>query len=202
MAKKRTKSERILEMARRVGVLRSRDLARQGIASVYLRRLYKRGLLAQSGRGLYALPRRDVSVNRSLAEASVKVPAGVICLLSALRFHDLTTQAPSQIWLAIDWKAWAPKGAGLPLRIVRMSGEAMRVGVEEHKVEGVTVRVFSAAKTVADCFKFRNKIGLDVALEALREYRRGHRGGLDALWRFARVCRVAEVMRPYLEAIA
>jgi predicted transcriptional regulator of viral defense system len=141
-------------------------------------------------------------VNHSLASASVRVPGGVICLLSALRFHGLTTQAPSEIWLAIDWKARAPKAGSPVLRVVRMSGEALRAGVEEHKVEGVAVRVFSAAKTVADCFKFRNKIGLDVALEALREYRRAHRGGVDVLWRFARVCRVAEVMRPYLEAMA
>ena len=199
---RQSKSEQVLEMARRVGVLRARDVARQGIPSVYLRRLHERGLLFRSGRGLYTLSRRDISANHSLAEACRRTPHGVVCLLSALRFHGLTTQAPPEVWLAIDWKARAPKPGTPTLRIARMSGEALRAGVEEHQVDGVTVRVFGAAKTVADCFKFRNKIGLDVALEALRDYRRSHRAGMDALWRFARICRVAEVMRPYLEAIA
>lgn len=199
---RRTKSEQVLERARKVGVLRARDLARTGIPHVYLRRLHERGLLVRSGRGLYTLSTHEVSANHSLAQAAAQVPRGVVCLLSALRFHGLTTQAPAEVWLAIDWKARAPKSDSLALRIVRMSGEALRAGVEEHEVEGITVRVFSAAKTVADCFKFRNKIGLDVALEALRDYRRTHRAGMDALWRFARICRVAEVMRPYLEATA
>jgi predicted transcriptional regulator of viral defense system len=202
MARRRSKSEQVLEKARKVGVLRARDLARTGIPRVYLRRLHERGLLVRSGRGLYTLSDHEVSANHSLAQVGAKVPRGVVCLLSALRFHGLTTQAPAEVWLAIDWKARAPKSEGLALRIVRMSGEALRAGVEEHEVEGVIVRVFGAAKTVADCFKFRNKIGLDVALEALRDYRRTRRAGMDALWRFARICRVAGVMRPYLEATA
>jgi predicted transcriptional regulator of viral defense system len=126
----------------------------------------------------------------------------VVCLLSALQFHGLTTQTPAEVWLAIDRKARAPRVKSPALRLVRMSDEALRRGIEERRIESVTVRVFSAAKTVADCFKFRNKIGLDVALEALRDYRRAHRGGMDELWRFARTCRVTRVMRPYLEALA
>jgi predicted transcriptional regulator of viral defense system len=130
------------------------------------------------------------------------VPRGVICLLSALRFHNLTTQNPFEVWMAIPHKAWRPKGEGVRLRLMHLSGHALTSGVEEHRIEGVPVRVFNPAKTVADCFKFRNKIGLDVALEALRDYRRKHRSGMDELWRFAKVCRVTAVMRPYLEALA
>jgi predicted transcriptional regulator of viral defense system len=127
-------------------------------------------------------------------------PNAVVCLLSALRFHGLGTQLPSEVWLAVHVKAWRPRLTGMPVRIVRMSGPALTEGVEVHEVEGVPVRMTSAAKTVADCFKFRNKIGLDVVLEALREYRRQRRS-LDDLHRLARVCRVDRVMRPYLEAM-
>jgi len=128
------------------------------------------------------------------------VPEGVICLLSALRFHGLTTQNPFEVWIAIDRKAWRPRVAHPPLRLFYLSGPALKEGVEEHEISGVTVRVFSAAKTVADCFKFRNKIGIDVAVEALREYRRTHPKHLDAIWRFAQVDRVTRVIQPYLEA--
>jgi predicted transcriptional regulator of viral defense system len=124
----------------------------------------------------------------------------VICLLSALQFHDLTTQAPFEVWMAIDVRARRPRGTTPPLRIVRFSGRALTEGVEVHEIEGVRVRVYGPAKTVADCFKYRNKIGLDVALEALRDYRRQHPAGMDELWHFAHTCRVSNVMRPYLEA--
>jgi predicted transcriptional regulator of viral defense system len=130
------------------------------------------------------------------------VPRGIICLLSALRFHGLTTQAPFEVWIAIDVKAWHPKVDNLPLRVVRFSGEALAAGIEEHVIEQVHVRIYGAAKTVADCFKYRNKIGLDVALEALRDCWRLRRATMDELWTYAKVCRVANVMRPYLEAIA
>ena len=154
------------------------------------------------GRGLYTLPQTAATEHHSLVEACKRVPQGVICLLSALRFHGLTTQNPFEVWIAIGPKAWRPRGGVAKLRVFHLSGSVLTSGVEEHRIEGATVRVYSPAKTVADCFKFRNKIGLDVALEALREYRRAHRAGMDELWRFARVCRVAEVMRPYLEALA
>ena len=134
-------------------------------------------------------------------EACKRVPRGVVCLLSALQFHKLTTQAPSEVWLALDRKARAPREGGQPLRFVRMSGRALTEGIEDHRIEGVAVKVYKPAKTVADCFKYRNKIGLDVALEALRDYRQKHRAGMDELWRFAKICRVERVMRPYLEAL-
>jgi predicted transcriptional regulator of viral defense system len=126
----------------------------------------------------------------------------VVCLLSALQFHDLTTQAPFQVWLAIDRKAWLPKEPRLPIRIVRFSGPALEKGIEEHIIEGVSVKVYNPAKTVADCFKYRNKIGLDVALEALRDCRRERKCTNYDLWEYAKICRVANVMKPYLEATA
>jgi predicted transcriptional regulator of viral defense system len=129
------------------------------------------------------------------------VPKGIICLLSALRFHGLTTQAPFEVWLAIENKALAPKLEYPPLRIVRFSGAALTEGVEEHIVDGVTIRITGVAKTVADCFKYRNKIGLDVALEALRDAWHEKRMNSDEIWRYAKVCRVANVMRPYLDSL-
>jgi predicted transcriptional regulator of viral defense system len=129
------------------------------------------------------------------------VPKGVVCLLSALRFHELTTQAPFEVWLAIGEKAWRPRVDYPPLRVVRFSAAALASGVEQHQIEGVTIPVFSPAKTVADCFKYRNKIGLDVAIEALRECWGSRRCTMDDLWKYAKVCRVQNVMRPYLESI-
>ena len=152
-------------------------------------------------RGLYTLADADVSEHQSLAEASKRIPHGVICLLSALRFHGLTTQAPFEVWVAVDVKARKPGSNGLPLRIVRFSGAALRSGVEDQLIQGVAVKVYSPAKTVSDCFKYRNKIGLDVALEALRECWREHRCTMDDLWRYAKICRVSNVMRPYLESL-
>lgn len=193
-------SARGLAATRRYGIVRPRDLAKGGVSRTELARLARRGLVRKLGRGLYAAPDAELTEHHSLAEAAKRVPAGVICLLSALRFHGLTTQNPFEVWIAIGHKAWRPKAAEPPLRLVHMSGPAASAGIETHVIEGVSVRVFSAAKTVADCFRFRNKIGLDVALEALRDYKRRHRGGMDALWRFAAVCRVARVMQPYVEA--
>src|SRR2546425_3941340 len=197
-----SKSKKVLDIARKAGMLRARELNKHSIPRVYLQRLEQQGLLVREARGLYAHPDAKVTENHSLAEASKRVSHGVICLLSALRFHGLTTQNPSEVWLALDWKARAPKNGKLPLRIVRMSGKAFTEGLEEHQIETVNVRVYKPAKTVADCFKYRNKIGLDVALEALREYRRRYRGGMDELWSYAHICRVARVMRPYLEALS
>ena len=198
----KTPSEKAVALVRRTGVIRARELTREGVTREHLRRLLQRGQLQRIGVGLYSLPGADISEHRSLVEACSRVPRGVICLLSALRFHNLTTQNPFEVWMAIPHKAWRPKGERVRLRLMHLSGHVLTSGVEEHRIEGVPVRVFNPAKTVADCFKFRNKIGLDVALEALRDYRRKHRSGMDELWRFAKVCRVTAVMRPYLEALA
>lgn len=192
----------VLGLVHERGLIRERDLAERGLARGHLARLARRGLLERRGRGLYALPGGGDSEHWGLAEASALVPHGVVCLLSALRFHDLTTQAPFEVWLAIDPKARRPATHELPLRIVRFSGDALTAGVETHIIDGVPIRVYSPAKTVADCFKYRHKLGLDVALEALREAWGERRVTMDELWRYAEVCRVARVMRPYLESLA
>ena len=196
-----TAAERLIDLVRNQGLIRPRDLARLGIPRVALTRAVRRGQLERIGRGLYGLPGRPVSAHGVLAEVARRVPKGVVCLLSALRFHGLTTQAPFEVWLAIDNKAIAPKLDYPSLRIVRFSGAALTEGVEVHVVDGVMVRVTGVAKTVADCFKYRNKIGLDVALEALREAWREKSMTSEDLWRYAKVCRVANVMRPYLESL-
>jgi predicted transcriptional regulator of viral defense system len=153
------------------------------------------------GRGLYALPGTQSSESLSLAEVAKRAPNAVICLISALEFHHLTTQIAHSVWIAIENKKWEPAFEYPPLEIVRFSGPAFSFGVEEHEVDRITVKIYSPAKTVADCFKFRNKVGLDVALEALRETWRNQKATMDELWEAAKVCRVANVMRPYLEAV-
>jgi predicted transcriptional regulator of viral defense system len=172
-----------------------------GIHPRTLYALRDRSRLIQVGRGLYELAEKELTEHHSLAIACKRVPKGIICLLSALRFHDLTTQAPFEIWMAIDRLTRKPKEQHLPLRIFRFSGLALEAGVEDHKIEGIKVRVYNPAKTVADCFKYRNKIGLDVAMEALREGWRERRFTMDELWRYGKICRVANVMLPYLEAL-
>jgi len=195
-------TEKILSRVREAGVLRPRDLEDAGIPGTYLARLARRGLLARIGRGLYTLPGALAGEHHSLAEAAKRVPRGVVCLLSALRFHDLTTQAPFQVWMAIGEKDRRPKADGQALRIVRYSPQALRAGVDTHVIDGVRVRIFAPAKTVADCFKYRNKIGIDVAIEALKDCLQRRRCSADELARYARVCRVWNVMRPYMEAVA
>ena len=171
-----------------------------GLPRVALTRLQRRGRIKRIAKGLYVAAGAELSEHHSLAETCARIPGGIVCLLSALRFHRLTTQSPHEVWIAIDVKARKPKVGDLPLRIVRFSGDALTHGVEEHRIEGISVRVTSPAKTVADCFKFRNKVGLAVAIEALRDYRRA-RKSLDELYRAARVCRVSSVMQPYLESL-
>ncbi len=182
-------------------MLRPRDITTLGLPRMALQRLYEQGKLQRIGRGVYAMPDADFSENVSLVEACQRVPAGVVCLLSALHFHTLGTQNPHQVWLALPNKARQPQFQYPPLHVVRFSGPALFEGVEEHRTSDGIVRVYGVAKTVADCFRYRNKIGLDVALEALRECRRDRRATLDELWHFAAVGRVSTVMRPYLEAI-
>lgn len=195
-------TDKLLEFVQSRGLLRSRDLAPLGIPRVALTRAVRGGQLERVGRGLYGLTGRPVSASGTLAEVALRVPKSVVCLLSALRFHDLTTHAPFQVWLAIDNKAATPRLGYPPLRLVRYSGAALTEGVEQHLVDGVAVRVTGVAKTVADCFKYRNKIGLDVALEALREAWSGRRMTSDEIWHYAKIDRVANVMRPYLESLA
>ncbi len=194
--------QQILTLASAQGLIRPRDLIAQGLPRVALTRLVRQGLLTRVARGLYARSDRTVSEHGTLAEVARKHPQAIVCLLSALRVHDLTAQSPFEVWLAIPNKARAPKLEYPPLRIMRFSGAALTEGIEDHQVDGVTVRVTNVARTVADCFKFRNKIGLDVAMEALQEAWANKRFSMDELWRYATLCRVANVMRPYMESLS
>jgi predicted transcriptional regulator of viral defense system len=195
-------SEAALQMAREKGLVRPRDLASRDIPRVILTRLVRSGRLERIGRGLYALPHRDVTEHQGLAETAKRFPHGVVCLLSALRFHGLTTQDPFEVWMAIDRKARRARQDHPPLRIVRFPARALVEGVEEHQIEGVKVRITSPARTVVDCFRYRSKVGLDVAIEALRDYRRGAASTVDEIWKAAEIARARSVIRPYLEALA
>ena len=194
--------DKVASILRRKGFATSSELERKGVSRSQLRRLAQRGVVERVARGIYALPGVVISEHHSLAEASRVVPGGVICLLTALRYHGLTTQNPFEVWMAIEAKAWRPRRRAVSVHLVHLSGRAFYEGIEEHKAGGVPIRVYSAAKTVADCFKFRNKIGIDVAVEALKDFTRLYRGGANDLVHFARVCRVSRVMQPYLDAIA
>jgi predicted transcriptional regulator of viral defense system len=189
------------QMLKKTRVLRSQDVEAVGISGAYLAKLYAAGVLDRPSRGLYVLQDDEPSEHRSLVEVCRRVPRGVVCLLSALQFHGLTTQAPFEVWLAIDEKARLPRIDHPRLRIVRFSGPALTYGIQQHSMEGVSLRVYTPAKTVADCFKYRNKVGVDVALEALRDCRRQRKATADELWEAAKICRMANVMRPYLEAV-
>ncbi len=196
----RTKTERLLDLAEEKGILRARELEEEGIPRQYLSRLVQRGELKRIGRGLYQRPGHEPTAHHSLALAAKRIPKATICLLSALRFHELTTQNPFDVWIAIGHKDREPTVEALSLQVVRMSGTARTEGIEEHTIEGVTAPIYTAAKTVADCFKYRSRVGLDVALEALRDFHE-QGGSMDTLWRFADVCRVQSVIRPYMEAV-
>ena len=196
-----THAQRILSLARQKGLLRASDLDAIEAPRVVLTRLIEGGLLERVSRGLYRLPSHPGSEHEGLATVAAKVPQAVFCLLTALQFHELTTQLPRQVWIAMPRGSHVPRLDYPPIKMVQMTGAVYTAGIEEHLRDGVTLRVYSAAKTVADCFKHRNKIGLDVALEALKDARAERMASADDLWRYAKVCRVANVMRPYLEAI-
>jgi predicted transcriptional regulator of viral defense system len=181
-------------------VVRPRDAEAIGIAGSYLNALHNKGVLERPSRGLYTLPNSEPSEFRSIVEACKLSPNATVCLLSALRIHDLTTQSPYEVWLAIGEKDRKPQTVYPPIRVFRFSGASRDFGIEKRKIEGVAISVYSAAKTVADCFKYRNKIGIDVAIEALRDCRRSRKATMDEIWDSAKVCRMTNVMRPYLEA--
>ena len=195
-----TQETQVLQLTRRQGILRAANAREHGISGVVLSRLVEKGELVRLSRGLYMLPDAELTEHHTLAEVACRVPSGVVCLLSALRFHELTTQAPYEVWLAIKAHSHRPKPRDLPLRLVEMSGDAFEHGVEEHQIEGVAVRVTSPAKTTVDCFRFRSTVGLDVAIEALRAYVKERSGTIDALYEAAQACRVRVVMQPYIEA--
>lgn len=197
----KSKADKLRNLAAKRQIITAADAAQFGVPRTYLSRLARWGQLEKIARGLYTSRGFSPSEHASLVEASYQVPKGVLCLLSALRFHNLTTQSPREVWMAIGHKAWAPRVSSPPVRFVRMSAPALHFGVSQHQESGATLRVFSPAKTVADCFKFRHKIGLDVAIEALKESRRLKKASIDELWAAAKVCRVSNVIRPYLESL-
>ena len=197
-----THTQRVLALATQRGLLRASHLQELGIARVVLSRLTASGQLERVGRGVYRLPGVHGSEHESLATIAVKVPQAVFCLLTALQIHELTTQLPRQVWIAMPQGSHAPKMDYPPVKMVQFSGEAYAAGVEVVPVNQVALRVYGVAKTVADCFKHRNKIGLDVAIEALKDALAQRKATADELWRFAKICRVANVMRPYLEVLA
>jgi predicted transcriptional regulator of viral defense system len=195
-------TEQIFALLKKEGVLRPRDLEKHQIPRQYLSLLYRRGLLERTARGLYIAAHAELSEKQTIAEVSKRIPKGRICLLSALVVHEITTQSPFEVWIAIDKKARLPQVKDLPVRIVRFSGVALDEGFDYRNIDGVKVPVYNAAKTVADCFKYRNKIGLDVAIEALKDGWREKKFTMSELSKYAEVCRVKKVMQPYLESLA
>jgi predicted transcriptional regulator of viral defense system len=194
------RQQQILDLAREKGIIRAEDVEAVGISRNYLYRMHTEGLLVKRAVGLYALPEAPVAENSSLAEVAKRLPHAVVCLISALSYHEITTQIPHEIWLTIPRGSWRPDVEYPPLNLSYVSGPAYSFGIQEHVLNGVAVKIYSPAKTVADCFKFRNKVGLDVAIEALREAWRSRKVTMDELVEAARVDRVSKIMRPYLEA--
>jgi predicted transcriptional regulator of viral defense system len=197
----KSKAEQVLALAHRYGVIRPRDLDVHAIPREYLIRLHRQGILDRPARGIYVLADSEPSEHQTLVEVCKRVPHGVVCLLSALQFHRLTTQAPFEVWLAIDEKARLPKLDYPPLRIVRFSGMALKTGIETPKLHGGTIRVTDPARTIVDCFKYRNKIGVEVAIEALRDCWKQKTASIDQLHHAAQTRHMAKVMRPYLESL-
>lgn len=194
-------SERLLRLARRRETVTAADAAHAGIHSQELSRAVGAGLIERIARGQYRLAGRPVTEHHALVVAARAVPRGVICLLSALGFHGIGTQLPFEVWIAVERGARTPSLRYPSLRIARFSGPAFDQGIQVHRLEGQQVRVYVIAKTLADLFKYRKKIGLDVAMEALREVWRDRRVTIDEIDHYARICRVERVMRPYLEAL-
>ncbi len=193
--------DKLLTKVKEKSLVRPKDFENIKGARVHLSQLVESGELIKVRRGLYTPAASDFDERQSLLETARLVPKGVVCLLSALRFHELTTQNPFEIWLAIEGTSRKPQIETLPLNVFRFSGAAFVEGIETHEIKGIGLRVYNPAKTVADCFKYRNKIGLDVAIEALRDVWRQKKATADELWHYAKVCRMSKVMRPYLESI-
>lgn len=193
-------AQRILDFIREAGIVKTSELTVQGFHRAILTRLVQNGRLQRLARGVYSVPDHSMTEWHDLAEVCKAVPAARIALISALAFHNIGTQMPYETWIALPVGSWAPQ-IGHPLRIARLSEPYYSAGIEEHLIEGVTVRVYSAAKTVTDCFRMRSKVGYDVAVEALKEGWRSRKFTMKDISEYARLNRVEKVMRPYIEAI-
>ena len=194
------RKQQILDLARTKGIIRAEDVEAVGISRNYLYRMHREGLLQKSAVGLYTLPEAPVTEHSALAEVAKRLPHAVVSLISALSYHGITTQISHEIWLTVPRGSWRPDIEYPPLNLTYVSGPAYSFGIQEHTINGVAVKIYSPAKTVADCFKFRNKIGLDVAIEALREAWRSRQATMDELVEAAGIDRVSKIMHPYLEA--
>ncbi len=197
-----TQRAKALSILSERGMVRLRELNAAGIDEETVARLAREGGVVRLARGLYQLPDADLAAGHSLAEATKLVPKGVVCLISALQFHNLTVQTPSVIWMAIGRAARKPKVRYPRLRFVRFGGPALALGIKQHRIEGVSVRIFDPAKTIVDCFRYRNKIGLDIALEGMREALKTRQCKPDDIRRYAIACRAWSIVRPYLEALS
>ena len=194
-------NQKLSRLLNRRAILRTRDLGEVGLPRTALAAPLAAGVISRLSRGVYAVAGHDVSEHHSFAQAAARVPRGVVCLLSALVFHELTTQSPHEVWLAIDRKARLPAPGYPPLHIVRFRGTVLTAGTAIHQIDGVSVRITTPAKTVADCFKYRNKLGVSLAVEALRDGWNRRRFTMDELFAMARACRVHNIIRPYVESI-
>jgi len=193
--------ERLLRHVQRHGVVRTRDVEKLGVPRVALKRAVERGQVVRRGRGVYVKPDHAATRHTDIAAVGARTPKAVICLVSALEYHGLTTQVPHAVWIMIQKSAHRPTSTTPALRVVRASGPALTTGVEKHKIEGVAVQMTTPAKTVADCFRYRDTVGIDVAVEALRDCLRKRKATPSDIFEMAKVDRVARVMRPYLEAL-
>ena len=196
------RKDKVLKIAEKKGIIKASDLEAEGISRNYLFKLLNDGNLQKISRGLYSLPNASFTENVNLIEIAERVPNAVICLISALSFHHLTTQIPHEVWITIPRGAWRPVIDYPPLNLTYVSGDAYSFGIQKQKIQGIEVKIYNPAKTVADCFKFRNKVGLDVAIEALRDSLQSRKVTVDELTNAAKICKVFKVMLPYLEAIA
>ena len=200
MNRKQSEMSRV-ESLLRDGPMRSKDLESYGIARMAVKRLVERGVIERLGRGLYGLKNAEYDENQQLLEVCQRVPKGVICLLSALQYHNLTTEMPYEIWLGLEEGSWQPKLDYPPIRVFRYSPSSYEAGIEEVTVSGGVIQVYCPAKTVADCFKFRSKLGIEVAVAALKECWDKKMATVGELTKYAKICRVYNVMRPYLESV-
>jgi predicted transcriptional regulator of viral defense system len=202
MATTSTQRAQALELLGTRSMMRLKDFVAHGIGPETLARLIRDGIIVRPARGLYQLVDGTVDARRTLAEAAALVPKGIICLVSALQFHGLTLQMPSSVWMAIERSAWRPRIDYPLIRFVRFTGAALSEGIKRHRIEGVEVAITDPARTIVDCFRYRAKVGIDVAMEGLREGLRQRKATSDQLWRYATKVRVWSTMKPYVEATA
>lgn len=197
----KSQEEKLLKLIEKSRILRARDILSNGIHQQTLNRAYTKGLIAKAGRGLYTAHTYEPGAYHGLIEIAKRAPDAIICLTSALSYYEIGTQLPAEVWIAMKKGKRPPSITYPPIRVVHFSGMSYSEGVEKNYIEGVNVKVYSPAKTVADCFKFRNKIGLDVAVEALRECVRSDKCTIDEIFHYARICRIGRIIKPYLEAL-